>query len=283
MPSMAESRGNLGSPTVRRAAASDYDAFRALFPELGVDDPIPSPERFAAEMAPRMLLAERPADGVVGYALYDVLDGLAYVRHLVTGPEARRTGVGRALLRAVAEDAVALGARTWVLNVKPDNVAALALYESLGFRPTFRVHAVHIAWDDALAAQQAARADVEISALTPEADAEVEAAMKLLPGQLGAARALGGRTALVARHRATGAIAGVSVYDPGFPSTYPFKASSPEVAFALLAATRPLAPADHVGVNMKLDDLEAVKDAVLAAGGGLRLEAQALAGPLPLT
>jgi hypothetical protein len=113
-------------------------------------------------------------------------------------------------------------------------------------------------------------------------DAELEAALRLLPGQIGAARRLGGRTVLVARRRGTLAPCGVCVFDPGFPGTYPFKASSPDVAFALLAATRPLAPAEHAGVNMKLDDLEAVKDAILAAGGRLRLELQALAGPLPL-
>lgn len=279
---MAESTEDLGPAVIRRADASDHGAFCALFPELGVDDPTPSPERFAAEIAPRMLLAERPAGRVVGYALYDVLEGLAYVRHLVTGHETRRSGIGRALLRAVADDAVARGATRWVLNVKPDNVAAIALYASLGFRPTYRVHAVHLAWQDALTAARAAPADVEISPLGPGADGEVEAAMTLLPGHLGATRALGGRTMLVARDRASGAIAGVSVYDPGFPSTYPFKASSPAVAFALLAATRPHAPADHDGVHMKLDDLEAVKDAVLAAGGRLRLEVVNLEAPLPL-
>ncbi len=267
--------------TIRAAGAGDYEAFCRLVPELGVDDPTPSPERFAAEMAPRMLLAERDVSSrreVVGYVLFDVLAGVAYVRHLVSAQAARRTGVGRALLWAVAEAAMARGVTTWVLNVKPDNVAAITLYESLGFRRTFRVHAVRIDWADVARVARDV-AGVAVTVLAPEDDAGVETALGLLSGQLGSARALGGRTFHVARRG--DAVVGVSAFDPGFPGTYPFKAASPEIAFALLRAARAHAPADQTFVNMKLDDLEAVKDAVLAAGGTLRLEVQALAGTLP--
>lgn len=265
---------------IRPADAGDYEAFCRLVPELGVDDPTPSRERFAAEMAPRILLAERPHPSreVVGYVLFEVLAGVAYVRHLVSAPSARRTGVGRALLHAVAGAARARGASTWFLNVKPDNVAAITLYESLGFRKTYRVHAVRIDWDDVLRVAEDVDG-VSIGILPPDDDRAVEAALGLLPGQLASSRALAGRTFHVARRGE--AIAGVSVFDPGFPSTYPFKAASPAIAFALLRAARRHAPPEQTFVNMKLDDLEAVKDAILAAGGTLRLEVRGLEGALP--
>jgi GNAT superfamily N-acetyltransferase len=263
---------------IRPARPDDLPAFIRLFAELGVDDPVPSAERFTGEFVHRMRMAERAGE-VVGYAIVDLLDGVAYVRHLVSAPSARRTGVGRALLLHVAAEASARGATRWVLNVKPDNVAAIALYESLGFRPTQWVHAMYIGWEDAV---RAPRANVEVSVLPPEEDAATELATNVMNGHLGTARALGGRMVLVARERGTGRTVGVSVYDPGFPGLYPFQAKSPGIAFALLAATRPYAPPDHEGVNMKLDDLEAVKDAVLAAGGRKRLEVRGLSGPLPL-
>jgi ribosomal protein S18 acetylase RimI-like enzyme len=105
--------------TVRRAVREDHHAFARLFPELGVDDPLPSEPRFAAELLPRMRVAEDPSGAVVGYALFDVLDGLAYVRHLVTAKGARRRGVGRRLLRSVADESATRGATSWVLNVAP--------------------------------------------------------------------------------------------------------------------------------------------------------------------
>jgi ribosomal protein S18 acetylase RimI-like enzyme len=275
----AEAYDAVVAATIRTAHAGDYEAFCRLVPELGVDDPTPSRERFASEMSPRILVAERsePLPEVVGYVLFEVLSGVAYVRHLVSGPSARRTGVARALLGAVAETAKGRGATRWVLNVKPDNVAAITLYESLGFRKTTRVHAVKIDW----AAVVRVAADVPgvaITSLEPDDDRAVETTLGLLAGQLASARSLGGRTFHVARRGET--IVGVSVFDPGFPSTYPFKARSPEIAFALLRAARDHAPAEQTFVNMKLDDLEAVKDAILAAGGTLRLEGQALEGAL---
>ncbi len=48
-------------------------------------------------------------------------------------PAARRAGVGRALLAAVAADARASGATTIFLEVRDGNAAALALYRAAGY------------------------------------------------------------------------------------------------------------------------------------------------------
>ena len=53
---------------------------------------------------------------------------------IATAPAARRTGLGRALLRALLERAAALGAPSVLLEVRTDNAGAQALYRSAGFR-----------------------------------------------------------------------------------------------------------------------------------------------------
>jgi ribosomal protein S18 acetylase RimI-like enzyme len=53
-------------------------------------------------------------------------------------PAARRHGVGRRLVRAGIEVARATGAPRLLLDVGDHNEAAVALYHSLGFRPTGR-------------------------------------------------------------------------------------------------------------------------------------------------
>jgi ribosomal protein S18 acetylase RimI-like enzyme len=57
----------------------------------------------------------------------------AYVEELAVAAEARRTGVGRALMLACEEEARRRGKRRLTLWVTGNNDAGLALYHSLGF------------------------------------------------------------------------------------------------------------------------------------------------------
>lgn len=60
-------------------------------------------------------------------------DRLAVVARLLVAPDARRRGVGRALLDAASRTAVALG-RHPVLDVVTDHAGAIALYDQAGWR-----------------------------------------------------------------------------------------------------------------------------------------------------
>jgi len=55
------------------------------------------------------------------------------LRDLFVAPEARRRGVGRAVVRSVATDARAAGALRLALQTESSNAAAQALYHGLGF------------------------------------------------------------------------------------------------------------------------------------------------------
>lgn len=57
-----------------------------------------------------------------------------YLSHMAVAADARRRGVGRALLRAAREAAVRRGEECIFLHVEPGNQAAVRLYESSGYR-----------------------------------------------------------------------------------------------------------------------------------------------------
>lgn len=65
-------------------------------------------------------------------------DRVALVARLLVAPDARRMGVGRALLERVSTEAVCLGRRL-ALDVVDEHVSAIALYERCGWLRVGRV------------------------------------------------------------------------------------------------------------------------------------------------
>jgi ribosomal protein S18 acetylase RimI-like enzyme len=61
---------------------------------------------------------------------------LINIHDIAVSPHARDQGVGRQLLKAVEADARALGCGKVTLEVRCDNVRAMGLYRSVGFRPS---------------------------------------------------------------------------------------------------------------------------------------------------
>jgi ribosomal-protein-alanine N-acetyltransferase len=75
---------------------------------------------------------------IVGYiCLWDVADEL-HVTNIAVHPDVRRRGIARALLESVFGHGRASGSRMVLLEVRPSNAEAIALYDSFGFRAVGR-------------------------------------------------------------------------------------------------------------------------------------------------
>ncbi len=263
---------------VRAARASDHALFARLFPELATDDAVLEPEAFVRDLLPTTLVAEaetRP----VGYAYFQIMKDTAYVRHVVTSPEARRAGVGRALLAAILERARQAGCASWCLNVKPDNAAAIGLYERYGMKRAHGSRVVTMPWAAVDAFAGARPPGVVARLIAPEDDARVESATDLVSGQLASNRALPGRVLMMLEE--AGCVVGATSFVPDFPGAYPFRASRPELAFALLQALRPHARPIDVQLGVVTENQPAVADALVAAGGTVKLDILHMKGALP--
>ncbi len=76
----------------------------------------------------------REAGRLVGYiCLWEVADEL-HITNIAVRQDMRRRGIGRTLLGRTLEDARERALRLVVLEVRPSNTEARALYESFGFR-----------------------------------------------------------------------------------------------------------------------------------------------------
>src|SRR5262245_12303905 len=79
-------------------------------------------------------LVVRGGRGLMGYLCLWEIGHEIHITNLAVHPRHRRRGVARALLGSVLDDARAKNVELVFLEVRPTNVEALNLYESLGFR-----------------------------------------------------------------------------------------------------------------------------------------------------
>jgi GNAT superfamily N-acetyltransferase len=263
--------------TLRAARLDEHATFARLFPLLGTTDPVPSPARWAQDISAHTLFAER-GGAVVGYLYGQPLSSVGYVRHLVVAPEARGTGLGRALMLAAADGFRARGCERWCLNVRTDNAAALGLYRALHLAEAYRSTALTVAWS-AVTALPAPPPGLAAAVLTAADDAAVERAFDLPEGQLAFARAQPGRVLVGLRDGAAWAAA--ACFDPAFPGAFPFRVTAPAMARALLEALRPFARPDGAGVRCVIDDGDAVVDVFTAVGATVEMRMLHLEGALP--
>lgn len=75
---------------------------------------------------------------IVAYGVLMLGPGEAQILNLSVVPDARREGLGRALLRQFVDDARRLHAEQVFLEVRASNIAAIRLYESERFAPVAR-------------------------------------------------------------------------------------------------------------------------------------------------
>lgn len=78
-------------------------------------------------------LAALDGGTVAGYIGSQSVQGEADVMNLAVSPAYRRRGIGRALLRGLADALHAKGVAALLLEVRPSNEAAVSLYRSEGF------------------------------------------------------------------------------------------------------------------------------------------------------
>jgi [ribosomal protein S18]-alanine N-acetyltransferase len=75
-----------------------------------------------------------PGEAIVGFVVFWLVHDELHVLNLAAAREARRRGVGRALMEAATASGVSRGATLATLEVRRSNAAALALYGGLGYR-----------------------------------------------------------------------------------------------------------------------------------------------------
>jgi ribosomal protein S18 acetylase RimI-like enzyme len=290
----------MGGLIVRRARASDYPTFALLFPELQVDDPVPERAVWEVGLAPSTWIAElgggaQQDAGVgasaLGYLYCQEYLDTGYVRHVVVAPQARRAGVGRTLMRFVADALRSAGKRRWCLNVKPANVAARQLYQSLGLEVAHRAVVVRLP-RTALAALGATSgadaADGPVARLlAPERFALVEAGFGLPSGQLDAAarqsRVLVEAISDPVDHVPVG-LAAFDLSSPSSPRAFPFRLRDGRALAVLLQTLQAhaLPSFDHVQLVLELvcADERAAVDRLMAAGAAERDQVLHLEGQL---
>lgn len=135
---------------IRRAEVSDVDTMVQLIHELAAYERAPEQCHITPDQLHTALFRESPAlfahvaelDGeVVGCALwflnFSTWDGVhgVYLEDLYVRPQARGSGLGTALLAALAEECVRQGytrLQWWVLNW---NAPTIGFYHSIGAKP----------------------------------------------------------------------------------------------------------------------------------------------------
>jgi ribosomal protein S18 acetylase RimI-like enzyme len=131
--------------TVRRALPEDAEAIGRLLHDFNVeyDEPTPSPEALAERLRGLISSGETAVllagDGPEGLAVLRFRPSIwsealeCYLAELYVVPDRRGRGLGRALMEQAIRLAREEGADYMDLGTSEDDVAARALYESLGF------------------------------------------------------------------------------------------------------------------------------------------------------
>ena len=136
-----------GDRVAPATSGSDVDAARALFREYAASldfdlcfqdfdaEMADFPGKYAAAAGGALLLAWHDGEPAGAVGLRDLGGGICEMKRLYLRPVVRGGGLGRRLVAAVIEAGRALGYRAMRLDTAPGHHdAAIALYESLGFR-----------------------------------------------------------------------------------------------------------------------------------------------------
>jgi GNAT superfamily N-acetyltransferase len=137
---------------IRQASARDRDIAHQLLTEQLLEHRLPAdPEEItrgidfalAPDSKAWLWLAERGGRAVAVFLANEIVSvergGIVlWVEELYVAPDARRSGIARAILTRVREEASRRGIRAIELEVVPTQAAAFALYRTLGFQDVHR-------------------------------------------------------------------------------------------------------------------------------------------------
>jgi ribosomal-protein-alanine N-acetyltransferase len=134
--------GAAASPSVSIAPMTRRDLRPVVAIESGTYPKPWSRSVFEAELAQvdgagRYYVVARRGRHVAGYAglwfVHDPDGDQAHVTNIVVAPDARRHGIGRQLMVALARQAIGRGCVAWTLEVRATNDDAQQLYRRFGF------------------------------------------------------------------------------------------------------------------------------------------------------
>ena len=230
---------------VAPAAPEDYAACARLFADLEVPDPVWDEDRFIHMVAPDTVVL-REGDAVRGYAWARPRGDALHVVHVVVDRSHRGRGAGRLLMATLAARARALGFSRWLLNVKPENLAARALYERCGMAVAFASASLQLDWSNVPRLE--ARAGARGRELSSEDDSAFERAFGLSKSEIAPLRETQGRILLGVEDESGPAAFGA--FEPRFPGIAPMRVRAPAYARALLETARPYALEGQTYVRM---------------------------------
>lgn len=140
---MAETPFRIAPVTTPADLAAAVSLFKDYARALAIDL---SYQNFAAELAGlpgkyapplgQLLLARSKDDEALGCVALRPIEsaGCCEMKRLYIAPQARGTGLGRALVQAILSEAIRIGYREIRLDTLPNMTEALSLYEKAGFR-----------------------------------------------------------------------------------------------------------------------------------------------------
>ena len=122
---------------IRRAELEDLDSLVSLEARCFEGDRLDKGNlRWTLTRPTALCLVEEQEGRVRGYVLLRSREEFVRILSLAVDPDARRQGVARALLKEAEKRVRERGGKELVLELREDNAAARALYESLGFKQT---------------------------------------------------------------------------------------------------------------------------------------------------
>jgi ribosomal protein S18 acetylase RimI-like enzyme len=260
------------SYTISDATPDDYPFFASIFKELGVPEPTPSLERFVTLIAPHAIVVRTNGEPA-GYAWSRPRGDRLHVVHVIASPHHRRAGVGASLMTALAARARAMNMDRWMLNVKPENVAARGLYERFGMKVAFASTSLRLMWRDLDRLPLGPETDAFVVPTTD--DETLETMFDLSTGELATSREMG-RLIIGIRHRSSPC--GLAIVDPTLPGASVFR-TAPAHARALLVAISSHVAGDDIRVFVEGN--AALEEALDAAGAVAVLRALRMEGMVP--